>query len=139
MNNIKSLRKAMKLTQTELANLLNISQGSLSGYETGRIEPDNDMIVKMADIFHVSTDVILGREKLIQTVEPPLPIIQNTEPTSDMISANPPRTAEARILSAGIDKMPARDRERALRMVRLMFDQYSEYFEEENDDDDPKV
>ena len=135
MNNIKSLRKFMKMTQIELANLCNVSQGSISGYEAGRIEPDNETLMRMADIFHVSIDVILGRDKA-----PPESAVPSAERPTITYNAQPdskaPKTAEARILSAGIDKMPAKDRERALRMVRLMFDQYEEYFKEGTDDDD---
>lgn len=46
-----------------------------------------------------------------------------------------PRTPEARILSAGIDKMPPEDRERALNLVRQIFVQYAAYFERKEDDD----
>ena len=136
MNNIKSLRKANKLTQIALANLLNISQGSLSGYETGRVEPDNEMLMRMADIFHVSVDVVLGREDAPTTHNDQLSFEVPKLPDIQPLDTAIPKTQEARILSAGIDKMPAKDRERALRMVRLMFDQYEEYFTGRNDDDD---
>lgn len=48
-----------------------------------------------------------------------------------------PKTPEARILCAGIDKMPPEDRERALSIMRLTFAQYAKFFEEgEKEDDD---
>ena len=60
MNNIKKLRKAKKLTQIELARLCNITQGTLSGYETGRYEPDMETLKLLADIFRVPIDEIVG-------------------------------------------------------------------------------
>lgn len=60
MNNIKDLRRRMGLTQIELAKELNISQGSLSAYETGRTTIDNDMLIRFAKYFNVSIDEILG-------------------------------------------------------------------------------
>jgi DNA-binding XRE family transcriptional regulator len=37
----------MGLTQVELSRALNISQGTLSGYETGRFEPDVDTVHRL--------------------------------------------------------------------------------------------
>ena len=60
MNKIRENRRKMGLTQIELAQKLNISQGSLSGYETGRIEPDVTTMRKMADLFGVTLDELFG-------------------------------------------------------------------------------
>lgn len=60
MNNIRKLRKARGLNQTELARICNISQGSLSGYETGSYEPDITTLKRLADFFHVSVDDVVG-------------------------------------------------------------------------------
>jgi repressor LexA len=62
MNRIKELRKAKKLTQTQLARLFNISQQTLSGWENGLFEPDQKTIFKIADYFGVSVDYLLGRD-----------------------------------------------------------------------------
>lgn len=60
MNKIRENRRKMGLTQIELAKALNISQGSLSGYETGRIEPDINTMHKMAAFFGVTLDALFG-------------------------------------------------------------------------------
>lgn len=60
MNNIKKLRKERKLTQIELAQMCHITQGTLSGYETGRYEPDMETLKMMANIFSVPVDDIIG-------------------------------------------------------------------------------
>ena len=46
-----------------------------------------------------------------------------------------PVTTEARILSAGVDRMPEEDRKKLLQMVELMFDKYKDYFETGKEDD----
>ena len=60
MNKIRDFRRKMGLTQIELSNVLNISQASLSGYETGRIEPDMDMMKRLAHFFNTSLDDLFG-------------------------------------------------------------------------------
>ncbi len=40
MNNIKKLRTKFNLTQSQLAELMGCSQGSIGHYETGRRTPD---------------------------------------------------------------------------------------------------
>lgn len=60
MNNIKSLRKANDFTQKQLADLLNIKQTSISKWELDISLPDTDNLIKLANIFNVSTDYVLG-------------------------------------------------------------------------------
>lgn len=60
MNNIRKYRREMGLTQVELASLCNLSQGALSGYETGRYEPDMATMHRMADFFDVPLDDLFG-------------------------------------------------------------------------------
>ena len=64
LNNIvlKELRKQKKLTQTELASKLNISQKSYSNWESGKAEPTLDNIIKLANILDTTTDELLGRQ-----------------------------------------------------------------------------
>lgn len=56
---LKTLRLQKGLTQAELANMLGIVQSTLSGWETGKFEIDNASLLKLSDIFGVSTDLIL--------------------------------------------------------------------------------
>lgn len=63
MNRIREYRRKMGLTQVELSNALHISQGALSGYETGRYEPDMDAMQRMAQFFNASLDDLFGNSK----------------------------------------------------------------------------
>ena len=55
------LRKIYKLTQRDMAEKLNIAQPSYIRYENGSAEPKQEILVKIADIFDVSVDYLLGR------------------------------------------------------------------------------
>ncbi|MCP3741430.1 helix-turn-helix domain-containing protein [Rossellomorea sp. BNER] len=56
---LKKLRG--KTTQEEIAGKLGISRARYSHYENGRSEPDTETLNKLADIFNVSIDYLLGR------------------------------------------------------------------------------
>jgi len=56
---ILKLRKANGLSQDELSEQLNISRQSISKWESGQAMPELDKIVKLAEIFSVSTDYLL--------------------------------------------------------------------------------
>lgn len=60
---LKSLRRERKITQKNLADVLHISQTSISKYERGEAVPDLELIVKMADFFGVSLDEFVNRKK----------------------------------------------------------------------------
>ncbi|EAE2908640.1 XRE family transcriptional regulator [Listeria monocytogenes] len=60
-NRLKQLRKNNNKTQEDISKILGISRGAYSHIENGRNEPDMETIVKLANIFGVSTDYLLGR------------------------------------------------------------------------------
>lgn len=57
---IRALRTNANMTQIELANKLNISNSTLSQYESGARTPSDDMKLKIAALFQVSTDYLLS-------------------------------------------------------------------------------
>jgi transcriptional regulator with XRE-family HTH domain len=58
---LKALRKEMKKTQAEIANMLGITRQGYAKYENDLGEPDNATLTKLADYYGVSTDYLLGR------------------------------------------------------------------------------
>lgn len=60
---IKELRKEKNLSQTDLAKLLFTSQDTISLWERGKSLPDISSLIKLTEIFGVSSDYILGIEK----------------------------------------------------------------------------
>lgn len=59
---LKKLRVEKRITQLVLAELLGISQQAVGKWETGKATPDPLMLKKIADIFGVSSDYLLGRD-----------------------------------------------------------------------------
>ena len=62
MNRIKELRKKKGLTQIQLANVMHVSQGTISAYEAGTVQIDQETLKALADYFGVSIDYLLGYE-----------------------------------------------------------------------------
>lgn len=61
---IRELRTACGWNQVELAKRLNISKQTVSNWENDNIQPSIEMLVRLADVFLVSTDYLLGREEI---------------------------------------------------------------------------
>ncbi len=62
-NNLKQIRTSKDLLQTKVAMDLNITQETVSSYETGRVFPSSDMLIKLADYYNTSIDYLLCRTK----------------------------------------------------------------------------
>jgi len=57
---LKRLRKSRGITQTQLADKLNLSQSQIKNWETGRFQPDLETLANIASFFNVSLDVLVG-------------------------------------------------------------------------------
>ena len=62
-NRLKELRTKAGLTQQKLGGLLRVSKSMVSYYELQERTPSPEVLVKLASIFHVSADYLLGIEK----------------------------------------------------------------------------
>lgn len=60
---INELRVAMGWNQVQLAEKLNISKQTVSNWENENIQPSIEMLVRLARLFSVSTDYLLGLEQ----------------------------------------------------------------------------
>ena len=60
---LRLLRKSRKWTQKDLADRLGITKSVISAYETSLRYPSYDILIRIASIFKVSTDYLLGVEK----------------------------------------------------------------------------
>ena len=61
---IRCLRMARGITQVELAHRLGVSKQSVSNWESNNIQPSIELLEKIADLFGVTTDHLLGWETL---------------------------------------------------------------------------
>ena len=58
---LKEIRKTKGISQLKLALELNMTQSTISRYETGEREPGIAELIKIADYFNVSVDYLLER------------------------------------------------------------------------------
>lgn len=58
---IRERRKALGMSQEELADLIGSSQRQVSKYEIGQNDPTGDVLTKLADTLDTSVDYLLGR------------------------------------------------------------------------------
>ena len=58
---IRDLREDADLYQKDMAKLLHCSQQVYSDYERGKADIPTDVLIRLADFYHVTTDYILGR------------------------------------------------------------------------------
>ncbi len=71
---LKLLREERGLTQTRLAELLGMAARSYNRWERGGHLPSLEMLIKTADVLHVSLDALAGREAINSA-----PAIRNAE------------------------------------------------------------
>lgn len=57
---LKALRKEKRLTQVKLGEMLNYGYTAIANYESGRNQPSIPDLKKIASIFNVSMDYLLG-------------------------------------------------------------------------------
>lgn len=69
-DNIIQFRKAMGLSQEQLAEQLGVSRQAISKWETGQSVPELEKIVALSRIFGISTDALLGNIHENQTDSP---------------------------------------------------------------------
>lgn len=58
---LRALRTEKNMTQADVANALEIDRSTYTKYESGKSKPDSIMLQKIANLFNVSTDYLLGR------------------------------------------------------------------------------
>lgn len=56
---IKQLRTEAKMTQPELASRLSITRSTIAAYENNTRQPSFQVLIRLAEIFHVTTDYLL--------------------------------------------------------------------------------
>ncbi|CCV63764.1 putative transcriptional regulator [Alteracholeplasma palmae J233] len=67
MNNLKELRAKLKLTQTDVANFLGITQTQYSLHETGKSILNANQILKLCELYKCSPNELLGWRGIYET------------------------------------------------------------------------
>ena len=109
---LKEIRIKNKWTMEEMATKLGTTKQAISNYESGKRTPKVTVAARFADILGIPLETLIGYE--------------NHE--SDPVPYQEPLTVEARILSRGIDKLDPEQRAQALAVVKAMFAQHPEIF-----------
>ena len=60
---LKDLREDADLKQKDIAEYLHVKQNTYSQYENGQRQLPIDILIKLAQFYHVTTDYILGLSK----------------------------------------------------------------------------
>lgn len=115
MNNMRELRKKKKLTMKQLGQMVGVSESTISLYENGKHEPDILTMIRIADALETTVDHLLGKEP---------------EKKQKAEEQQAPKTIEARIVSGGMDKLPEEQRQQVLAVVRAMFANHPDLFDE---------
>ncbi len=100
---IMDLRKSMGLSQEQLAEQLDISRQSVSKWESGASVPELDKILKLSEIFHVSTDYLLKEDFPDTARETPIEK-QKTTQAAIPLSDNPTEKAPGKYERAVSEK-----------------------------------
>ncbi len=58
---LKELRIHNKLSQSQLATAIGVTNQNVSDWENGKSETSFEKLIKLAELFMVSTDYLLGR------------------------------------------------------------------------------
>ncbi len=59
---LKELRKSFNLTQEEFAKKIGVSRVNYTRYETGKVRPDYETVIKIADFYDISLDELFDRK-----------------------------------------------------------------------------
>ncbi|HOK81223.1 MAG TPA: helix-turn-helix transcriptional regulator [Clostridia bacterium] len=73
-----TLRKEKGMTQTELADLLGVTNKAVSKWETGESYPETSLLVPIANVFGITVDELLRGER--NTALEPAPEPEKPEP-----------------------------------------------------------
>ena len=91
---IRELRVNQGLTLKKLGEMLNLGESTISMYENGNRSPDYNTILRMSEIFEVTTDHLLGKTDDIISVSNIFPLKTKAVPLLGEIVAGQPRYAE---------------------------------------------
>lgn len=64
MNRLKYLREEKSMLQEDLAKVLEVSQKTISNYETGERDMSTETLTKLSEYFNVSIDYLLGKSNI---------------------------------------------------------------------------
>lgn len=132
MNMVRELRIKKGIQAKQLAIEIGVSNATVSDWEHGKKNPTGKRLKRLAEFFGVDEGFVLGYGlENHDLFVPENPAISGKSETDQIVERlldkldAQPKTAEARIISDALDRMPPADREKVLNMLKAV---YSEYF-----------
>ena len=61
---LRQLRVDKHLRQEQVANLIGVTKGAVSAYENDIRQPSYDVLIRLPNLYRVSTDYLLGRQDM---------------------------------------------------------------------------
>lgn len=68
-NRLIELRKNKKWYQTDVAEKIGVARATYGAYEQGNRQPDFETLERLADLYNVSVDYLLGRDNRINPLD----------------------------------------------------------------------
>ena len=78
-NRIRELRKSRNMTMKQLGEVLGVAESTISQYETGKRQADNEALLRLGEFFDVTVGYLLGAE----TEKAPTPQSERQMPSID--------------------------------------------------------
>ncbi|MBR6802067.1 MAG: helix-turn-helix domain-containing protein [Eubacteriaceae bacterium] len=69
---LKTLRLTAKMNQSDLAEILHVERSTVSRWESGTSMPAVSMIERIAEVFDVRIDYLMGKEVVVETAKIPV-------------------------------------------------------------------
>lgn len=110
---IALLRDKRGWTQETLASSLGISRAALSHYEKNRREPDTETLTKVANLFSVTIDYLVGR-----TNEPNMTLDSDVQQFSDELELSDSELLERFALTVDGRKLTPDEAKRFIAFIR---------------------
>ena len=108
---IASLRREANMTQADLGDALCVTAQAISKWERGQAEPDISTLLRIAELFHVSTDELLKGDAISASDTPPAeeesPLCTEAEPAAEATPAPvQEKTMEEPVGNCAVCKQP---------------------------------
>lgn len=132
---IRELRNEKGMTQDDLAKAMGYKDRSMiTKIEGGKVDISQKKLADFARVLDTTPAYLMGWEDDMESVAKHnyVHVIDgNGEKIVDLVNGGKQSTKEVRIISAGVSKMPEEAQKRLLNIIRLTFEEYKDYFNDE--------
>lgn len=113
-NRIRELRKQQGITMKQLGEVVDLAESTISQYETGKRQPDNETLLKISEYFGVTVGYLLGVEEPKR-----MPLVNGDEELTEYLEMLKTRP-ECRMLFQLTKNATKEDVEAAVRIIEAL-------------------